>query len=167
LKKEKNMSDKNFTTSFSVDQSPDEVFAAINNVRGWWSQAIEGDTDKLGSVFYYHYQDIHRCTFKITEFVPGKKIVWHVLHNEFNFVKDKSEWNGTDVVFEISKKNDKTELHFTHVGLVPAYECYGVCSDAWHTYIRGSLRGLIVTGEGKPNPIEEVVAKAREMSHEV
>jgi len=167
LKKEKNMSDKSFTTSFSVDHSPDEVFAAINNVRGWWSQAIEGDTDKLGSVFYYHYQDIHRCTFKITEFVPGKKIVWHVLHNEFNFVKDKSEWNGTDVVFEITKKNDKTELHFTHVGLVPAYECYDVCSDAWHTYIKGSLRGLITTGEGKPNPIEEVVAKAREMSRDV
>jgi len=161
------MSDKNFTTSFSVDQSPDEVFAAINNVRGWWSQAIEGDTDKLSSVFYYHYQDIHRCTFKITEFVPGKKVVWHVLHNEFNFVKDKSEWNGTDVVFEITKKNDKTELHFTHVGLIPTYECYGVCSDAWHTYIKGSLHGLITTGEGKPNPIEEVVAKAREMSREV
>lgn len=161
------MSDKNFTTSFSVDQSPDEVFAAINNVRGWWSQAIEGDTDKLSAVFYYHYQDIHRCTFKITEFVPGKKVVWHVLHNEFNFVKDKSEWNGTDVVFEITKKNGKTELHFTHVGLVPAYECYGVCSDAWHMYIKGSLRGLITTGEGQPNPIEEVVAKAREMSHEI
>ena len=160
------MSDRNYTTSFTVDQSPEEVFDAINNVRGWWSQAIEGSTDKLGAEFKYHYQDVHRCTFKITGFVPGKKVVWHVLDNYFNFVKDKSEWKGTDVVFEIARKRGKTEVHFTHVGLVPAYECYGVCSDAWGSYITGSLRDLITTGKGHPNPIEEIVTRARQMSRE-
>jgi len=160
------MSDQNYTTSFAVDESPEEVFRAINNVRGWWSQAIEGDTDKLGAVFYYHYQDVHRCTFKITEFVPGKRVVWHVLQNYFNFIKDKTEWTGTDVVFEIAKKGNKTEVHFTHVGLVPENECYGVCSDAWGSYITGSLRDLITTVEGKPNPIEEIVTRARQMRRE-
>jgi hypothetical protein len=160
------MSDHNYTTSFTVDQSPEEVFAAINNVRGWWSQAIEGSTDKLGAEFKYHYQDVHRCTFKITEFVPSKKVFWHVLDNYFNFVKDKSEWKGTDVVFEIAKNGDKTEVHFTHVGLVPAYECYGICSDAWGSYITGSLRDLIATGKGHPNPIEEIVTRARQVSRE-
>jgi hypothetical protein len=29
------MSDQSYTTSFSVDRTPDEVFDAINNVRGW------------------------------------------------------------------------------------------------------------------------------------
>ena len=158
------MRDQNYATSFAVDEFPEEVFSAINKVRGWWSQAIEGDTDKLGAVFYYHYQDVHRCTFKITEFVPGKKVVWHVLQNYFNFVKDKTEWTGTDVVFEIAKKGDKTEVHFTHVGLVDANECYGVCSDAWDSYITGSLRNLITTGKGKPNPIEEIVTRARQLS---
>jgi hypothetical protein len=155
---------KDFSITLLVDSTPEEAFDAINNVRGWWSQAIEGDTDKLGAVFYYHYQDVHRCTFKITEFVPGQKVVWHALHNHFNFVKDKTEWNDTDVVFEIARKGDKTEVRFTHVGLVPAYECYSVCSDAWGTYIRGSLRDLVTTGKGQPNPIEEIVTRAREMS---
>ncbi len=158
------MKNQNYTASFTVDQSPKEVFAAINNPRGWWSQAIEGDTDKLGAEFNYHYQDIHRCAFKITEFVPGRKVVWHVLDNYFNFVKDRSEWKGTDVVFETARKGDKTEVRFTHVGLVPAYECYDVCSDAWGSYISGSLRNLITTGKGQPNPPEKVVGKAREMS---
>ena len=142
------MSDQSYTTSVAVDKNPEEVFSAINNFRGWWSEAIEGDTDKPGAVFYYHYQDVHRCTFKITEFVPGKKVVWHVLQNYFNFVKDKTEWTGTDVVFEIARKGDKTEVHFTHVGLVPANECYGVCSDSWGSYITGSLRDLITTSVG-------------------
>lgn len=111
------MSDKNYTTSFSIDQSPAEVFAAINNVRGWWSGEIEGSTDQLGE-FKYHYQDLHRSIQKITEWVLGQKVVWHVVDSHINFVKDKSEWTGTDIVFEITKKDDKTELHFTHIGLI-------------------------------------------------
>lgn len=155
---------QNYTTSFMVAKMPEEVFAAINNVRGWWSEAIDGGTDKLGAEFNYRYQDVHRCKFKVTEFVPSQKVVWHVVENYFNFTKDKSEWTGTDVVFEIIRKGDKTEVQFTHVGLVPAYECYEVCSNAWGTYITGSLRDLITTGQGQPNPIEEVVSQAREMS---
>ena len=158
------MSDQNYTTSFTVGRSPEEVYNAINNVRGWWSQAIEGDTDILGAVFYYHYQDVHRCTFKIIELESGRKVVWHVLHNYFNFVKDTTEWTGTDIVFEIARKGDKIEVHFTHVGLVPEYECYDICSNAWGSYITGSLRDLIAKGKGQPNPIEEIVARADEMS---
>ena len=63
--------------------------------------------------------------------MPNTKVVWHVLANEFNFVKDKTEWTGTDVVFEIADRGDGTELRFTHLGLTPTYECYDVCSDAW------------------------------------
>lgn len=149
------MSDKNFTIGFSVDQSPEEVFAAINNVRGWWSEEIDGSTDKLGAEFKYHYQDLHFSTQKITELVPGKKVVWHVLDSRIDFVKDKGEWNGTDIVFEITRKNGKTQLRFTHVGLVPAFECYGDCSEGWGFFINDSLRGLITTGKGQPNQKEK------------
>jgi hypothetical protein len=145
------MKTKDYSVSFTVDQSPEEVFAAVNNVRGWWSEEIDGSTDELGAQFKFHYKDLHRSTQKITEFVPGKKVVWHVLTGRINFVKDKSEWDGTDVVFEISRKGDKTELRFTHVGLVPTIECYGDCSGAWGFYINDSLRSLITKGKGQPN----------------
>jgi uncharacterized protein YndB with AHSA1/START domain len=147
---ERIMKKKDFTTTFSVDQSPEEVFDAINNVRGWWSEEIDGSTDKLGAEFKFHHKDLHRSTQKITEFVPGKKVVWHVSEARLNFVKNKTEWNGTEVVFEITRKDGKTELRFTHVGLVPAFECYGDCSGAWGFYINNSLRGLITTGKGQP-----------------
>jgi len=145
------MTNPSFTTTFSVDQTPEEVFKAINNVRGWWSIEIEGTSDNLGAEFTYHYEDVHRCKMKITEFVPGKKIVWLVVDNYFNFTEDKTEWKGTKVIFEVSKKGDKTQLHFTHEGLVREYECFNVCSNAWGSYINGSLRSLMETGKGRPN----------------
>ena len=153
------MNDQSLTTSFTVDQTPEEVFDAINNVRGWWSGEIDGSTDSLGDVFTYRYKDVYRTTQKITEMVPCKKVVWHVTDAELNFVKDKTEWNGTDIVFEIAKKDGKTEVRFTHVGLVPAFECYGGCSGAWGFYINDSLRNLIATGGGQPNKKEEEVAE--------
>jgi len=143
--------DQSFTIAFTVDQTPEQVFAAINNPRGWWSEGIEGTTDKVDAEFTYRYKDVHRCTMKIMELIPNQKVVWRVLENHFNFTKDDTEWTGTTIVFEISKTGAKTEVHFTHLGLVPAYECYAVCLDGWTTYINGSLRELISTGKGKPN----------------
>ena len=113
------MKNPSFTTTIAVDQTPEEAFAAINNVSGWWSGEIEGSAAKLGDEFTYRYQDVHRSKQKVMEFIPGRKIVWHVLDSQLSFVEDKSEWNGTDIVFDISRKDGKTEIRFTHAGLVP------------------------------------------------
>ena len=145
------MNNQNFTTTLLVGQTPEEVFNAINNVRGWWSEEIEGNTNKLNDEWAYHYEDVHRCKMKIIELIPNKKIVWLVMDNYFNFTKDKSEWMDTKIIFEISKKDNKTQIHFTHQGLVPQYECFDICSNAWGQYIQHSLQSLITTGKGQPN----------------
>jgi hypothetical protein len=143
-----------FTTAFRVDQKPQEAFDAINNVRGWWSENIDGRTDTLQAEFDYHYQDVHRCTIRVIELIPAQKVVWHVVDNYFNFVGDKTEWKDTKIIFELAEKDGQTEIRFTHLGLVPDYECYGVCNEAWSYYVRSSLRSLIATGKGGPTPRE-------------
>jgi len=137
---------QDFTTRFAVDQSPEDAFAAINNVRSWWSGEIEGGTDELGDEFTYRYEDIHYSKQQIAELVPGKKVVWLVLDARLNFVEDKGEWTGTTITFDIAKKGDQTEVQFTHAGLVPENECFTACSNAWGYYINGSLRSLIAAG---------------------
>jgi len=137
---------ESFTTTISVDKSPQEVFAAINDVRAWWTGEIEGKTDEVGAEFVYAYKTFHRTTQKITELVPGKKIVWHVTQSHIDFAADKHEWDGTDIVFDIERKGDRTEVRFTHVGLVPPIECYDRCSSAWSYYVKESLRDWIATG---------------------
>jgi hypothetical protein len=74
-----------------------------------------------------------------------------VLDSDISYTKAKTEWNNTKISFAISKKDGKTEIRFTHIGLVPAYECYNACSDAWGTLINSSLRKLIATGKNQPN----------------
>ena len=141
----------NFTASFVVDQSPKEVFEAINNVRGWWSETVEGATDKVGAIFKYRHKDLHRSTQKIVELVPGRKVRWRVQEGYLSFVKDRQEWKGTEIVFDIARKDGKTEVRMTHVGLVPGLECFSDCSGGWSFYFGRSLRKLITTGKGQPD----------------
>src|ERR1700722_20976510 len=140
------MQEDSYTTTLTVDQSPAEAFAAITNVRGWWSGEIDGRTDKLGAQFTYRYQDIHRSKQEITELVPGKRVAWHVLDGYLSFVEDKTEWTGTDITFDIEPKGAGTEVRFAHVGLAPDQECFDSCSSAWHFYVGTSLRNLITAG---------------------
>jgi hypothetical protein len=140
-----------FNTTILVDQTPEEAFNAINNVRGWWSEEIEGNTENINDEFKYHYEDLHEAQIKLIEVVPNKKVVWLVMHNYFKFTKDASEWTDTKICFEISKKDNKTQVRFTHLGLTAEYECFDVCSNAWTHYIQESLRDLITTGKGQPN----------------
>jgi len=144
------MSDRNFTATITVDNTPEEAFAAITDVRGWWNEVIDGDTASLGDEFTYEVPGVHRCHMTLTEVVPGRRMVWHVTDSSISFVENATEWDDTDVVFEILDRDGTTEVRFTHVGLRPADECYNLCSDAWTSYITGSLRNLITTGTGEP-----------------
>jgi len=143
------MKTSDFTTTISVDQTPQEAFDAINNVRDWWPGEIEGNTTKLNDEFSYRYKKMHYSNQKLVEVIPGKKVIWLVTESSLNFVENKSEWTGTKIIFEIFEKDNKTQVRFTHQGLVPQFECFDACSNAWTDIIRDGLRALITTGKGK------------------
>ena len=148
------MATADYTTTIVVDQTPEKVFNAVTNPRGWWSEEIEGSTEKLNDEFTHRYKDVHISKMKLIEVIPNQKVVWLVMDNYFKFTKDKSEWTGNKIIFEITEKDNKTQLQFTQLGLVPEYESFEMCSDAWSNYIKNSLRSLIATGKGQPNPKE-------------
>jgi len=130
------MKNKSFSITLLSDKSPKEVFNAVTNVRGWWSgfysEKITGATKKLNDEFSFRAGDgIHYSKQKLVELVPEKKVTWLVTDSELTFLKKKDEWNGTKLIFEIAKKGGKTQLRFTHEGLVPKIECYNSCTPAW------------------------------------
>ena len=131
-----------FTTSFTVEQGPEDVFQSIVNVGGWWTGDIEGSAAAMGDEFTYRYRGFHDSTQRVVEFVPNEKITWRVTEAKLTFVEDPGEWVGTDLVFDVRPSDEGTELRFTHRGLTPGLECYDQCSNAWGFLIRTSLRRL-------------------------
>lgn len=148
------MEKKDFSVTAHFSESPAQVYESINQVNKWWSESIDGITDRAGEEFLYHYKDVHTCQMKILEMQPNKKVVWLVLNNHFKFTSNHSEWKGDRIVFEIEEEDNGTKLTFTQQGLNADCECYNVCHDAWTGYINGSLSELIRTGKGRPNPLD-------------
>jgi hypothetical protein len=140
--------DEYLTVRFTVDATPDQAFAAINDVRGWWSGELEGPSAQVGDVFTYSYCDIHRSTQEVTEQIPGRKVVWRVLEGYLNFTPDPAEWTGTDVVFDITPNGDQTDVQLTHIGLTPESPCFDSCSRGWQYFAGESLPALIRSGAG-------------------
>ena len=115
---------------------------------------MEGSTGKLNGVFTVRFGEVY-ITMEVVEHTPCKKIVWQVIDCNKPWLKDTKEWNGTRISFEISKKDSKTQIVFTHLGLVEVLECFDVCSNAWSGYIQQSLFSLIAHGNGKPAPMKK------------
>src|SRR5215470_11223850 len=100
------MTENSLTIAFTADCTPEQAYAAITDVRGWWAGDIDGPTDQLGAEFTYRYADVHRSTQRITELIPGKHVAWHIVDGYLNFVEDTTEWTGTDITFDIEPAGD-------------------------------------------------------------
>jgi hypothetical protein len=139
---------KDFTTTFLVDESPAEVFNAVLNVRAWWqglySEQFDGKTENLNDEFTFRAGDgAHHTRQKLVELIPNEKVAWLVTFSELTFITKKDEWKNTKIIFDISKKGAKTQLQFTHQGLMPDIECYDTCSTVWDQYLKQKLLPLI------------------------
>ncbi len=141
-----------YSTSYVVDQSPQDVFAAIVDVAAWWTGEIEGSAEDVGDEFTYRHPPQHYSRQRVIDLQPGRRVAWLVTDSELGFVSEPAEWTGSEIVFEIVPAGPGAELRFTHVGLVPDVECYGACSAGWLHYVGASLRSLITTGKGLPDP---------------
>jgi hypothetical protein len=146
------MNKKDFSTTILVDQTPEQVFKSVLNVRGWWSglysESFEGETKTLNDEFSFHAGGgAHYSKQKLVEVIPNEKVVWLITDGALTFVEKQDEWVGTKVIFDISKKGDKTQLVFTHEGLTPEIECYDSCAPAWTQYVQEKLAPLIATGK--------------------
>lgn len=143
---------RDYSTSFVVDTSPEDVFATVLDVASWWTGQVEGRSDELGAEFTYRHPPQHYSRQRVVGFEPGRRLAWRVTDSDLSFVPEPGEWNGSEIVFDLVPTPGGTEVRFTHVGLVPDVECFGACSAGWRHYVDGSLRARITTGAGLPDP---------------
>jgi len=144
------MNKQDYTASIAVNATPQEVFKKINSVTKWWTEDLKGSSQQLNDEFTVRFGDVHVSKQKLVEVIPDKKVVWLVTGSKLNFIEDESEWTGTKISFELSNDDDKTQIHFTHIGLVPEVECYRDCTRGWDHYIKKILFKFLTEGKGSP-----------------
>lgn len=143
------MNQQNYQSSIAADITPAEAFDSINHVNEWWAKNFEGHSQKLNDVFTVRFGETF-VTFKISEVIRNKKIVWQVMDCNLHWLQNKTEWNGTSIMFEISPMGDSTQVTMTHIGLVPGIECFEQCERGWNHFIKESLFKLLTEHEGVP-----------------
>ena len=135
--------------SFKTGVSPGRAFEAISHVTGWWASQVEGSSKKLNDVFTVRFGTTF-ARIKIMEMVPGSRIVWLVEDCHMDLLKDKKEWKDSRIIWEISPENNQTRVCMTHLGLVPAKECFMDCTAGWNFYVGESLFNLLTRNTGLP-----------------
>src|SRR5438552_2984859 len=117
------MADYQCTTEAPV--TPGEAFEKISRVPEWWAADFKGRAQKPGDTFTVRFGETV-VDFKIVEAVPGKRVVWQVTDCYINLhrLKDKTEWTGTSIVWEVAPSDGATTVSMTHRGLAPEVECY-------------------------------------------
>ncbi|MFT3823979.1 MAG: SRPBCC domain-containing protein [Chitinophagaceae bacterium] len=144
------MEQQDFHCSITAGVTPEQAFSGINDVAAWWSKSFKGASEHPGDVFTVRFGETF-AEFEITEVIPNKKIVWFTRDCNLHFMKDKKEWKGTSLNWEISSNGDTTRVDMTHVGLVPEIECYHDCIKGWTFYVTSSLHKLLTEGKGIPD----------------
>lgn len=145
------MQSENYSTVIETTKTANEVYSAINSVPLWWTENFDGASKRLNDEFTVTFGETF-IKLKVVELVVNYKVAWQVTDSYKHFLKNKREWVGTEIRFEIANEgNQKTKLSFTHVGLSSPLECYDICCDAWNGYLQGSLKKLINSGEGTPD----------------
>lgn len=141
-----------YKKSITVNVKPEDVYGALTNrMKEWWTENIDGVYGKAGDVFTVHFGSTHK-TFMVEKAVPNESVIWFCqdAYIDLPELKNKSEWNGTRVIWDMRPKGSGTEITVTHIGLTPEVECYQICEAGWTFYLSVSLNYLLTTRKGKP-----------------
>ena len=132
-----------------ADVTAQKAFEAINDVKAWWARCFDGRAGSVHDVFSMPFGKTW-VNFEVIELVPGRMIAWLVTDCNIDFVRNKKEWKGTTVIFDIKPLRQGVEVSMTHVGLVPQIECYENCERGWNHHFGESLRKLLTEQVGLP-----------------
>lgn len=141
-----------YQQSFIVNANPGTVYAALTTpegLRGWWTQDCDVVTE-VGGTNQFRFGRNHK-DMRIERLEPDREVRWLCTDAHIAQLTHKDEWVGTQLVFHLTpaEKEEHTRLDFEHIGLVPAFECYELCSNGWR-YFLGSLQQFVESGRGTP-----------------
>ena len=129
----------------------DDVYAALttlDGLSGWWAEKTTGDTE-VGGVIEFRFVP-GGFDMKVLELDPGRLVRWQV-------VDGPQEWIGTTIRWDLRQDDEWAIVLFRHEGWREPVEFMYHCSTKWATFLM-SLKQLIETGEGSPDPRDVAIS---------
>ena len=130
----------------------DKVYQALatrDGLANWWTTDTQGDSNVGGALKFLFHKDgklLGGFDMKVTELKSGKRVLWDV-------VNGPAEWIGTKISFELKQEGDYSIVIFKHQRWKEPGEFMHHCSTKWAIFLM-SLKELVETGKGKPNPVD-------------
>ena len=143
------MTKQDYRATITGDVSASEAYDKIARVSEWWAKDFKGSARDSGDLFTVRFGETF-VYFKVTEAIPDSKVIWHVTNCFLSWINNKTEWNDTNIIFEVSARPGETTITITHERLIPGIECFEDCEKGWNEYFGKSLKQLLVTGHGMP-----------------
>jgi hypothetical protein len=140
-----------YTCSFTAELPPAEAMERIEDVGAWWTRGFAGSSRRAGDAFRVKFDSGTWVDFQVSEVVPRRKAVWLVTDCYLTWVRDRKEWKGTKIAWELSPAKEGTKVTMTHLGLTPRAECYKDCEAGWNFYAAKSLQKFMADGVGLPD----------------
>lgn len=129
--------------SVDIQTTPDRLYEAITTQQGlskWWTPEVKAEP-VIGALNEFHFHGTI-LKFRVDRLEPTYLVAW-------SGVQVPADWEGTQVLFDITPANDTINLKFSHIGFASPGGSFGVTSYSWAQYLR-SIKLLLETGEGEP-----------------
>ena len=143
---------ENYKSTITLKANTARVFTALTQeIPNWWTEMFDGTANKEGEEFTVRFGDNVYKTMQIAALVPNSKVVWYVKSSLIDIpeLKNKTEWVGTTIIWEIEQNGDTTLLNLEHIGLNETIECYEICANGWQQFTN-SLKLYVEIGTGNP-----------------
>ncbi|MRH90512.1 SRPBCC domain-containing protein [Nocardia sp. SYP-A9097] len=130
----------------AIKSSTAEVYSALTSAEGlagWWATDTTGKGNDVGGILQFRFA-AGGFDLKVIELDPGKHVQWEV-------VEGPEEWVGTRVDWSLQQADDYAVVMFEHRGWKEPVEFMYHCSTKWAIFLM-SLKSLVETGEGAPDP---------------
>lgn len=142
---------KDYQKTIQLNKTAAAVYSALTaHIADWWSNDISGASTHTNDSFTIAFGNTKK-TFTVIEAIPGERIVWKCekAYISMASLKNKAEWEGTKIYWNIDTTEDGSRLSFLHEGLNERMECYEICEAGWEQFL-ASFESYVNTGNGNP-----------------
>ncbi|WP_316817570.1 SRPBCC domain-containing protein [Pedobacter nyackensis] len=128
--------------------SIDDVYQALttrHGLAGWWTSNTQGEGNQVGNIIEFRF-GAGGFDIKVSELTAPTYVGWVV-------VAGPDEWVGTTITWELKQEGEYVIVLFRHLNWKEPVEFMHHCSTKWAIFLM-SLKSLIETGKGTPDPID-------------